>query len=1034
MTIRPKIAAILAVPAACLGLVCGTQADIKDGLVLHLPFDTDYADASGHGLDGIPMGAVSLETGILNKAVSLTTRAAEGIFNYVSLGAGTPPLLDFGSVAGGNAVDFSIAFWCNYTTQVSDPCFIACQNWDSSNNQGWGIYMQGGGNMRIVVTDEFGSAHKMSTTTKPVVRDGTWHHVLVTFNRTGNVTIYVDGNAYSSKSMAALTGVIDPGIAINIGQDNTGVYDADMTDVRMDDLGIWRRALSAGEAAAIYNAGKTGKDLEHVPAIPNPFVASTTPANGAAGVAPNDTISAVITDGLTRLDNTKVQMTVNGTAVTPTISKVGANSTVSYVPSPLLPSDTTAVSLIFANDATPAAYFTNNWTFKSTYVTVTPAEKVTPDTSKPGFIWRIFANNSAAANDNEHTEQALTGLLVDADGNPVPNLADPAAQGVASGPSTAPNPANAAISFTIPTVINLSVAGGEANGTFVPDDQMPGVPSTDFSTGGLSAEVTTYLDLPAGLTIMGVASDDGFRTTVGSPPDVFSVKTAGEFNGGRGVAETRFMIVAQEAGTYAFRTTYENGGGELPGNAANLEWYTVNADSTKVLINDVAHGGLRASRAVTTPVAPYVKYVNPASVPRQLHVPASALQIILADGTVAVNANSPTLKLDGKAVTATSVDQGATVKVTYAPTTLMIPDEEHSAELTYKDTTGASYTKSWTFRNLKTLLLPAPALTENFDSYAEGSVPTGWNAWNFTTTDQAGEDLDNLHSDSYKGWIVVTRDRLQALKGRIFNVAPGQTFNGVPVTVDDLSTGSLLYAETDVRSGSQVQFITSKPFDLAKVTNVVMTVASLYEQNQDDIASIEYSVDGGQSWLPLVYYLDFADSGGDIVLNPDGTVDAVTTLTQPNTDTAYWTDGGVAKGGKYGDAIGAPITQALAPYIAPRQNDNPVPDKRIEVFRLPKAGLKSDVRLRFAQIGTASWYFGVDNLAFYEGPAPAVVTPAQLTAALVTGGVSISWTGTGTLQEATVVTGPWAASANQSNPQTVPTAGGTQKFFKVVSP
>lgn len=46
------------------------------------------------------------------------------------------------------------------------------------------------------------------------------------------------------------------------------------------------------------------------------------------------------------------------------------------------------------------------------------------------------------------------------------------------------------------------------------------------------------------------------------------------------------------------------------------------------------------------------------------------------------------------------------------------------------------------------------------------------------------------------------------------------------------------------------------------------------------------------------------------------------------------------------------------------------------------------------------------------------------------GNVTISWTGSGTLEEAALVTGPWSASANQNNPQTVPATGGG-KFYRI---
>jgi len=52
---------------------------------------------------------------------------------------------------------------------------------------------------------------------------------------------------------------------------------------------------------------------------------------------------------------------------------------------------------------------------------------------------------------------------------------------------------------------------------------------------------------------------------------------------------------------------------------------------------------------------------------------------------------------------------------------------------------------------------------------------------------------------------------------------------------------------------------------------------------------------------------------------------------------------------------------------------------------------------------------------------------------LSNGQITISWTGSGTLQEATSVTGPWGASANQTNPQTIAATGGA-KFYRIKSP
>jgi hypothetical protein len=58
--------------------------------------------------------------------------------------------------------------------------------------------------------------------------------------------------------------------------------------------------------------------------------------------------------------------------------------------------------------------------------------------------------------------------------------------------------------------------------------------------------------------------------------------------------------------------------------------------------------------------------------------------------------------------------------------------------------------------------------------------------------------------------------------------------------------------------------------------------------------------------------------------------------------------------------------------------------------------------------------------------APMKVSLTKTTATTAT----LSWTGGGTLQEATAITGPWTTSASQSNPQTINLSVAT-KFYRV---
>ncbi|MDX9754873.1 MAG: hypothetical protein RBU29_12995, partial [bacterium] len=143
----------------------------------------------------------------------------------------------------------------------------------------------------------------------------------------------------------------------------------------------------------------------------------------------------------------------------------------------------------------------------------------------------------------------------------------------------------------------------------------------------------------------------------------------------------------------------------------------------------------------------------------------------------------------------------------------------------------------------------------------------------------------------------------------------------------------------------------------------VNTFSSNYVQNQDNIASLEYSVDGGDytdsgatgTWHPVLYYLEPTD----LLTDEEGNFSAELTLL------------GEAEGSgiEYGFYTLAPEyvadLQELAPYFAARQDDGYKDGKRFEKHRLPLADHKTQVRFRWGFMGTWSWYWGVDHVQIW---------------------------------------------------------------------
>ena len=777
------------------------------------------------------------------------------------------------------------------------------------------------------------------------------------------------------------------------------------------------------------------------------YIQTLLPFPGSGGNAPNAPIRVEIVDGPTPISPTSVKLFLDNTLLSVTPTKSSNVTTAAYIPTVLYGSGSSHnASVVYVDGGTSV---TQNWSFLvQTYANIPPTYKVTPDVSKPGFLWNIFANAANQENSNARAQAAVAGLLTDATGAPLPNNADPAAVGAALAPGVASGP-TAPIRFEIATEINLTQAATDPvdnqNGNFKPDQQIPGLPATDATTDGVAAEVITYIELPAGLVTMGVNSDDGFKTTVGV--DAINALFAGQFEGGRGASDTIFNIFVQEAGVYPLRTVWYEGGG-----GANIEWFSVTSTGTKVLINSTNAGALKAYRAVSGIARPYVKYVSPGTEPRQLNQVSRSVQLVLVDGTNPVDANSVVLKIDGQTVATTNNRVGNTIVVTYAPSTLRIPTDVYAADLTFKDSTGTvTEARQWQFRNLKNLVLPTPKVVEDFDSYPEDTQPTGWVASNFTAVCDTNRlrDIMEQSSESYLNWVLVNTNNAPLIDGDVLSIAPGQTFNGQPVdgVAVGLSSGNILYGESDSRCNTdaggssnrgQTQFIVSKAFDLSQVTNVVLTFSSLYAQNQDSYGGVEYSVDGGTTWMPVVYFLDTPD----IVLNGDGTVNAVATFSANNTDTSGWFENGVPKGSKpggkgYGDGVAAPITQATADAITPRINDNLVEGARIEVFRLPLASRKSDVRLRFSAMGTDSWWFAVDNIAFYDVAGTTTSTTGLRFNAptFANGMITLSWTG-GTAPflvqaKASLSDTNWENVLTTSNRTVTLPAAGFTRFFRV---
>ncbi len=346
--------------------------------------------------------------------------------------------------------------------------------------------------------------------------------------------------------------------------------------------------------------------------------------------------------------------------------------------------------------------------------------------------------------------------------------------------------------------------------------------------------------------------------------------------------------------------------------------------------------------------------------------PLPAISATLKSGDSTIVGGSVGLRFDGASVPAmVTIGIVDGYFINYQITNLLAPSSTHLVSVVWTDAATGPKTNSWSFTvgSYQSVTLPAPLYFENFDSYAEASLPTGWTLTNNTVSLTPGLDLGDPNSDSFLDWSLISSNTLRTTFGdRRFNHNP-IVLNGS--LLDELVHGNVMYAESDNRGQSQVQAMFSKDYDVTGKSNIFVAFFSSYEQNQDNMDCLEYSIDGGANWLPAIYFIDDQDMAADVV-RTNGVIDVAATFGTARGDQAYGTN--------YGAYVAAPISSIKPENISGRINDDSYESKRIEVIRLPKADGQSKVRFRFMQAGTGSWYWVVDDFGLYSINTPVIST------------------------------------------------------------
>ncbi len=732
--------------------------------------------------------------------------------------------------------------------------------------------------------------------------------------------------------------------------------------------------------------------------IPTPalaYVSQLSPVPGETGVTPQPTLGVQLTDGATTTVATNtITLNFDGAVVSPTITKTGSVTYVSYTVPGLLTNLSVHTNRVVAQDSL-GNVLSNQWTFTVGTFTVIPATWAYPagsgDATKRGFAGRIHQTRDAANGTPTilYGNNQIEGLLIDG-GTGLPYLNTVVTNGdpiIGAGwPGTTPADAGggpgSARTFTETNVVNYSISGtavtdtgnfNSANGQL--DVLFPGLPGSIDNTftsyinsGELAVELVAFLELPAGLQQIGVYVNDGFQLAISpnNASDLFRQELI-KNEAVRNATDSITSVYVQTNGLYSFRVIYRLYRDTV---ADDLEWFSLDpANAAHLLINGTNATAVKSYRALTVPTRSYVKSVSPvkdaSGVP-----PLTPISVVLANATNI----TPVLKVNNATVATTAVTNGNEVTLTYTPPTAL--SGTVNCEINYGGLTG-----QWAY----TVRSGRQALFITAGSPASGGdVPL----------------VNRLATKFGLDVIVVAQSALAA-----------DITSGLPLTTNK----ALIVVSSLVAGGTVAPWARS-----CILSNITVPVMTWEQANGDDWAFTTGSTGpavGGTTHIALSNGPAFLHAGfanGQVVVTHTGGGGGMSCSAAPGTIMAgYFTN--APNPALVGVTNGFEVTSTLF-----NGGITPVTHASRKVF----FGLVDN---------SSATFLNADGMKFFdtaiEWLLPPVLTGAKGPGA---GQLTLSWTGDGTLVTTTDLTPPttWVNAPSQANPQTVNTTD-PQRYYRV---
>lgn len=737
---------------------------------------------------------------------------------------------------------------------------------------------------------------------------------------------------------------------------------------------------NASTAPAVYNDNATAlfdaaiKWALEAPA--NLPITAVLRSPASLNAAPDSSILLELEDGSTSIVNgASISLLLNGTALTPKIGKSGKITTASVSANGFFPAGSSnGISVVYSDSGAPAQKFTNNFQFiVENYITLTPSMKVAApaiDRTKTGFTIKLRQMDVARPGGSTlaTVRDQLNDKLIDpGTGQPFPDLIDRSQTGFEPGSGFKPDG-----TFTETGVINYNqdaLGVGAEMGVFVG----PAVPDKPIPGIPGTSAITDYIALQA-RTVLDLKAGV-YRFGVNSD-DGFGV-TAGPN------PQDAFALLAgafnadRGQGTTEFSVAVAEDGLypiELiyweTGGGAEVEFFSTDRTSgQRILINDKANANSIKGFQPPAASASLATVTSVKPQPGAVSVPKNtSLTITIADGASPIASSSIKLTLDGAAISPTVSKAGAVTTITYKPASDLQALSTHTVGLQFSDSATPPNARSESYSFVVESVLPKALFLSGALTASDNLIISRLKSLGFEVV--AVLDTASQTSDADgKNLIVISSTVGSGNIGTKYTALPVPIIDWEPALYDELGIELNNANGITVTAQTDVEIKDASHPLAAGLTAGVKTIMKA----ASDMASLN----------------DIVPSAKIIAISTDGSNHPMLFALEK------------------GDALNGSATVAAAPARRvgfPLSNDsfiNANPD-----------GLKLfDAAVKWAA-----------NL----GEAPPKFNPPSVQG----GNMNLAWTGTGRLQQADSVVGPWTDSPNQNNPQTVSVASGS-KFYRI---